>query len=120
MKMAVPVIEIGDVVVSKFGNRWRVEARSHLRSGEWTFVLRNRPEEAPDATGTVVSGMLPEWANEVRRDATIVWKRPTPQCECPYFANANGPYPSGFCPGCGKWYPGVTRAQAARGMAKKD
>jgi hypothetical protein len=101
-----PVIEIGDVVVSKFGNRWRVEAREQLTSGEWAYVLRNKPEEAPDANGTVVSGMLPVWANEVRRNHAIVWMRPTPQCKCPTYANANGPYPSGFCRECGEWYPG--------------
>jgi hypothetical protein len=71
-----PPLEIGDVVVSKFGNRWRVEARETLSNGKFAYVLRNKPEEAPDANGTVVSGMLPEWANEVRRDHAIMWKRP--------------------------------------------
>jgi len=33
-------------------------------------------------------------------------------CSCPKFANAKGPYPSGICPDCGQWYPGISRKQA--------
>lgn len=107
--------EVGDVIVSKFGNRWRVESWQ-VANGERCYVLRNRPQEAPDAKGTVYSGPLPEWAEKLQRDGLWVWQRPTPQCECPAYAKAKGPYPSGFCPDCRKWYPGVTREQAvARG-----
>jgi hypothetical protein len=108
-------VQTGDIVVSKFGNRWRCEAWQST-STERLYVLRNRPQEVPDAHGTVYSGPLPEWADRVERDGLRVWQRPTPKCECPSFAKAKGPYPSGFCPDCGRWFPGVTRAQAiARG-----
>ena len=111
-----PVLDVGDVVVSKFGNRWRCEAREPLANGEMAYVLRNRLEEAPDAPGTVRSGPLPEWAERVDRDGIRLWQRPTPRCQCESYEKAKGPYPSGFCPECKKWYPGITREQAiARG-----
>lgn len=107
------LVEVGDVVVSKFGNRWRCESWTRLSaSGNLAYVLHNTPPECPDAKGTIYSGPLPEWADRVERDGLRVWQRPTPRCQCPSFAKAKGPYPSGFCPDCGKWYPGITRAQA--------
>lgn len=106
-----PVLEVGDVVVSKFGNRWRVDACA-TTNAQPVYVLRNRLEEVPDAAGTVTSGPLPQWADRVERDGLRIWQRPTPRCECPSYASAKGPYPSGFCPDCGKWYPGIDRAQA--------
>lgn len=111
------VLDVGDVVVSKFGNRWRCESWQRLdSSGVVVYVLRNRPQETPDAKGTVYSGPLPEWASRVERNGLRIWLRPTPQCQCPAYANAKGPYPSGFCPDCRMWYGGVTREQAiARG-----
>jgi hypothetical protein len=113
---AEPLVEVGDTIVSKFGNLWICEAWQALNDGTRVYVLRNRPQEAPDAVGTVRSGPLPDWANVVIRDSRRVWERPTPQCQCPSFAKAKGPYPSGFCPECKQWYPGVTREQAiARG-----
>ena len=74
--------EVGDVVVSKFGNRWSVEAWETLTNGKRAYVLRNKPQETPDASGTVVSGMLPEWAERIERDGLCVWVRPTPKCQC--------------------------------------
>jgi len=118
--MSEPVLEVGDVVVSKFGNHWRVEAVA-LTNEHPVYVLRNRPQEAPDAPGTVVSGRLPEWADVVWRDGLRLWKRPTPKCECQSFASAKGPYPSGICPDCKKWYPGIDRARAiALGHISED
>lgn len=106
------VFEVGDVLTSKFGNRWVVEAHDTLADDTPTYVLRNRLEEAPDAVGTVTSGPLPEWAESARRNGRVIWKRPTPRCECPSYAKAKGPYPSGFCPECKLWYPGIDRAKA--------
>jgi hypothetical protein len=39
-------------------------------------------------------------------------QEPTPVCQCPAYASAKGPYPSGFCPDCKEWYPGIDRARA--------
>lgn len=39
---------------------------------------------------------------------------PAKICECPAFANAKGPYPSGICPDCDRWYPGMTREEARK------
>jgi hypothetical protein len=112
---ALPIVEVGDVVVSKFGNRWIVEAKA-VTNPEPVYVLRNRPEECPDANGTVFGGAFPQWADRIERKGVRVWQRPTPKCQCPSYANAKGPYPSGFCPECGQWYPGIDRVTAlARG-----
>ena len=30
---------------------------------------------------------------------------PTPVCECSGYENVKGPYPSGVCRDCGRWFP---------------
>lgn len=109
-----PLPQVGDIVVSKFGNRWKVVATGDPRVNY--VVLHNVPPECPDAVGTMRGGEFPEWAERIERNGLRVWQRPTPKCECPSYTNSKGPYPSGFCPDCGKWYPGIDRATAlARG-----
>lgn len=109
-----PEVIVGDIVVSKFGNRWRVVSAGE--PGVDYVVLHNAPPEYPDAPGTTRGGPFPEWAERIERDGLRCWQRPTPQCQCPSYAKAKGPYPSGFCPDCKQWYPGVSREKArARG-----
>lgn len=112
MNTSAPVLEVGDVLVSKFGNRWTVVLAGE--PGVDFVVLRNVPPEYPNADGTTRGGPFPEWADRIERNGLRVWQRPTPKCECPSYANAKGPYPSGFCPDCGKWYPGIDRARAIK------
>lgn len=83
---------IGDVVVSKFGNRWRVVSAGEL--GVDYVTLHNVPPESPNADGTIYGGTFPSWADRIERNGLRVWQRPTPKCECPSFANAKGPYPN--------------------------
>ena len=111
MTSDIPTLVVGDVVVSRFGNRWTCEAVERLADGSQVCVLRNKPPEMPDAPGTVRSGPFPEWAERIVRDGLRFWMRPTPQCQCPAYANAQKGYPSGFCPDCGKWYPGTRAAE---------
>lgn len=67
-----PPLEVGDTIVSKFGNIWHIEAWDTRRDGERCFVLRNRPDEVPDAKGTVYSGPLPEWARHALRNGESI------------------------------------------------
>lgn len=106
--MTTPEVQVGDVVVSKFRNRWTVLVAIHE---EW-YELHNVPPESPKAVGTTYRGPFPEWAETVERNGSRVWQRPTPKCECPAYASAKGPYPSGFCPECQMWYPGIDRKRA--------
>jgi len=108
-KDAPPPLEVGDVVVSKFGNLWKCEAVDGS-----LYVLRNRPQETPEATGTVRAGPFPAWGNRIQRDGLWLWERPTPRCKCEKYAKAKGPYPSGFCPDCRQWFPGVGPEEASR------
>ena len=101
---------IGDVVVSKFGNRWTVVSVGE--PGVDHVTLRNVPPEYPTADGTTRGGPFPAWADFVERGGERVWTRPMVKCQCPSYAHAKGPYPSGFCPDCKKWYPGIDRARA--------
>ena len=44
---------------------------------------------------------------EIDRLTALIPKPPTRPliCECPGYENVQGPYPSGFCRECGRWYP---------------
>ena len=71
--MSDPRCLVGDVIVSKFRNRWVCESISEARS----FTLRNKPQEMPAAKGSAYCGPFPEWAERIERDGVRVWQRPT-------------------------------------------
>jgi len=66
-----PAVQVGDVVISKLGNRWTVTAVDGR-----LLLLHNVPPEAPDARGTTASGPMPEWAAAVERNGQpLIWRR---------------------------------------------
>lgn len=88
----------------------------------WSVTVERNGEPILTIGHNSVGGRsLSESDQEVVRNAAahlkaFVGERKPEICECASFAKAKGPYPSGICPECNCWYPGVTRAQAiARG-----
>jgi len=87
-------------------------------SAPWNPVVSPTVQRALTLTGCAgVAEMAAELIEaRTQRDAalkeidrlTALIPKPPPQpliCECPGYENVQGPYPSGFCRECGRWYP---------------
>lgn len=70
------MLELGDVIISKFGNRWRVQRWMRRHDGTVSYDLWNVPPEAPDTNGTTRVGSFPEWAAAIERNGVVIWRRP--------------------------------------------
>lgn len=82
-------------------------------SRELAARLRTHRDELL-TTGAVVTQLRADLADAADR----LDPPPTPICECPGYEHVKGPYPSGICRDCGRWYPPKSKETMAPSSAR--
>lgn len=97
------VYDLKNYTITLYAPDGFVLRRDQYSEKSFPVIFQNLPQDVVSVTQTT-------W----RLPAEVERLRLQHVCQCPSYANAKGPYPSGFCPDCGKWYPGIDRAEAIK------
>lgn len=91
-------------------------------TGHWAVTVSRNGEELVTIESNCLSGK-PEFSAEderVIREAAahlkaFIGEPKAEVCQCPCYEVVSGPYPSGFCRECVRWYPPKARTDGRSG-----